>query len=62
MYTFEEIVAIVKQRQQNGSALLQRMLDVKERYNGEYVIHFGKYRRGGSTGSIGDAVHWLPCC
>ena len=38
MYTFEEIVAIVKQRQQNGSALLQRMLDVKERYNGEYVI------------------------
>ena len=38
MYTFDEIVGIVKQRQQNGSVLLERMLEVKERYNGDYVI------------------------
>ena len=38
MRTFDEIVGIVKQRQQNGSPLLQRMLEVKERYNGDYVI------------------------
>ena len=38
MYTFEEIVGIVKIRQQNASPLLARMLEVKERYNGDYVI------------------------
>ena len=35
MYTFDEIVGIVKQRQQNGSVLLERMLEVKERYRSE---------------------------
>tara|TARA_B100000929_G_scaffold267536_1_gene235827 strand:+ start:147 stop:1964 length:1818 start_codon:yes stop_codon:yes gene_type:complete len=38
MYTFDEIVGIIRQRQDIQSPLLERMLDVKERYNGEYVI------------------------
>ena len=38
MYTFDEIVSIVKMRQDGSSVLLQRMLDVKDRYNGDYVI------------------------
>tara|TARA_Y100001949_G_C15985702_1_gene330469 strand:- start:1097 stop:2932 length:1836 start_codon:yes stop_codon:yes gene_type:complete len=38
MYTFDEIVAIVRQRQDAQTPLLKRMLEVKERYNGEYVI------------------------
>ena len=38
MYTFDEIVSIIKIRQDGSSVLLQRMLDVKERYNGDYVI------------------------
>jgi len=38
MYTFDEIVGIIRQRQDIQSPLLERMLDVKERYNGDYVI------------------------
>jgi len=38
MYTFDEIVGIIRQRQDIQSPLLERMLEVKERYNGEYVI------------------------
>ena len=38
MYTFDEIVGIIRQRQDAQSPLLERMLEVKERYNGEYVI------------------------
>ena len=38
MYTFDEIVGIIRQRQDVQSPLLERMLEVKERYNGEYVI------------------------
>jgi hypothetical protein len=38
MYTFDEIVGIIRQRQDIQSPLLERMLQVKERYNGEYVI------------------------
>jgi len=38
MYTFEEIVEIVRHRQEAQSPLLQKMLDVKDRYNGDYVI------------------------
>jgi len=38
MYSFEEIVGIIKMRQSGSSVLLKRMLDVKERYNGDYVI------------------------
>ena len=38
MYTFEEIVGIIRQRQEAQSPLLERMLDIKERYNGDYVI------------------------
>ena len=38
MYTFDEIVGIIKMRQSNSSVLLERMLEVKERYNGDYVI------------------------
>ena len=37
-YTFEEIVGIVRQRQESQSDLLNRMLEIKERYNGDYVI------------------------
>ena len=37
-YTFDEIVGIVRQRQQAQSPLLARMMEVKERYNGDYVI------------------------
>ena len=37
-YTFEEIVGIVRQRQDIQSPLLNKMIEVKERYNGEYVI------------------------
>ena len=38
MYTFDEIVGIIRQRQDSQGPLLERMLQVKERYNGEYVI------------------------
>ena len=38
MYTFDEIVGIIRQRQDAQSPLLERMLEVKERYNGEYLI------------------------
>jgi hypothetical protein len=38
MYTFDEIVGIIRQRQDIQSPLLERMLQVKERYNGDYVI------------------------
>jgi hypothetical protein len=38
MYTFDEIVGIVRMRQDNQSPLLERMLQVKDRYNGDYVI------------------------
>lgn len=38
MYTFEEIVAIIRQRQEAQSPLLARMMEIKERYNGDYVI------------------------
>ena len=38
MYTFDEIVGIIRQRQDVQSPLLERMLEVKERYNGDYVI------------------------
>ena len=38
MYTFDEIVGIVRQRQDVQSPLLAKMLDVKDRYNGDYVI------------------------
>ena len=38
MYTFDEIVGIVRLRQDNQSPLLERMLQVQERYNGDYVI------------------------
>ena len=38
MYTFDEIVGIIKMRQSNSSVLLERMLEVKDRYNGDYVI------------------------
>ena len=37
-YTFEEIVGIVRQRQDIQSPLLNKMIEVKERYNGEYFI------------------------
>ena len=38
MYTFEDIVGIVRQRQEIQSPLIRRMLDVRDRYNGDYVI------------------------
>jgi len=38
MYTFDEIVSIIRQRQDAQNPLLDRMLEIKERYNGEYVI------------------------
>jgi hypothetical protein len=38
MYTFEDIVGIVRQRQEMQSPLIRRMLDVRDRYNGDYVI------------------------
>ncbi len=38
MYTFDEIVGIVRLRQDAQSPLLERMLQVQERYNGDYVI------------------------
>jgi hypothetical protein len=38
MYTFEEIVGIVRHRQELQSPLISRMLDVRDRYNGDYVI------------------------
>jgi len=38
MYTFEEIVGIIRQRQEYQSPLMARMLEIKERYNGDYVI------------------------
>jgi hypothetical protein len=38
MHTFDEIVGIVKHRQDAQSPLIQRMLDVRDRYNGDYVI------------------------
>ena len=38
MYTFEEIVAIIRQRQDHQSPLMDRMMEIKERYNGDYVI------------------------
>ena len=38
MYTFDEIVSIIRMRQDGSSVLLKRMLDVKDRYNGDYVI------------------------
>ena len=37
-YSFEEIVGIVRQRQDIQSPLLSKMIDIKERYNGDYVI------------------------
>ena len=37
-YTFEEIVGIVRQRQDIQSPLLSKMIDIKDRYNGDYVI------------------------
>ena len=37
-YTFEEIVGIVRQRQESQTDLLNRMQEIKERYNGDYVI------------------------
>ncbi|MEO1842305.1 MAG: hypothetical protein ABGY21_12485, partial [Pseudomonadota bacterium] len=36
--TFEEIVGIVRQRQAGQSDLLDRMQEIKDRYNGDYVI------------------------
>ena len=44
MYTFDEIVGIIRQRQDVQSPLLERMLEVKERYNGDYVIPFLLWR------------------
>ena len=38
MYTFEEIVGIVRKRQDSQSALLAKMREVRDRYNGDYVI------------------------
>lgn len=38
MYTFEEIVAIIRHREEAQSPLLARMMEIKERYNGDYVI------------------------
>jgi hypothetical protein len=38
MYTFDEIVAIIRLRQEQQSPLLKRMMEIKERYNGDYVI------------------------
>ena len=37
-YTFAEIASIIRHRQDAQSPLLQRMLEVKDRYNGDYVI------------------------
>ena len=37
-YSFEEIVGIVRQRQDIQSPLLSKMIDIKDRYNGDYVI------------------------
>ena len=37
-YTFEEIVGIVRMRQSSQSDLLDRMNEIKDRYNGDYVI------------------------
>lgn len=38
MHSFEEIVSIIRQRQDHQSPLMDRMLEIKERYNGDYVI------------------------
>ena len=38
MYTFDEIVGIVRKRQDSQSALLTKMREVRDRYNGDYVI------------------------
>ena len=38
MYTFDEIVGIIRNRQDAQSSLVARMQEVKERYNGDYVI------------------------
>ena len=37
-YTFDEIVGIIRQRQDGQSDLMGRMNDIKDRYNGDYVI------------------------
>jgi hypothetical protein len=38
MYTFDEIVAIIRLRQEQQSPLLKRMMEIRERYNGDYVM------------------------
>jgi|TARA_Y100000310_G_scaffold7447_1_gene8128 hypothetical protein len=38
VYTFDEIVGIVRKRQDSQSVLLAKMREVRDRYNGDYVI------------------------
>ena len=38
MYTFEEIVGIIRKRQEAQTPVINKMLEIKERYNGDYVI------------------------
>lgn len=38
MHTFEDIVAIIRQRQDSNSPLVEKMKEVRDRYNGDYVI------------------------
>lgn len=44
--TFHEIVTIVRQRQLTNSRALQQMIEVKERYNGDWVIPFVSEEEG----------------
>ena len=37
-YTFDEIVGIIRQRENAQTPVLKKMVEVKERYNGDYVI------------------------
>ena len=37
-YTFQEIVGIIRKRQEAQGPLMSRMMEIKERYNGDYVI------------------------
>jgi hypothetical protein len=38
MYSWDEIYAIVKKRQDRNSPLLNQMIDVRDRYNGDWVM------------------------
>ena len=37
-YTFDEIVGIIRQRENAQTPVLKKMIEVKDRYNGDYVI------------------------